>query len=124
MKTAEKLNRQKLKQMADPPSFQRGEDYFESGRVRVLTEKPEMFSAKVRGSRDYRVKIQIREKEIQYSCNCPLGVEEVFCKHLVAAGLTWAEGFGFGDLSPRHRRFGRYRRLYGLPFHVGLLPEN
>lgn len=93
MKTlAEKLNRQKIRQLAGPSSFRRGEDYFESGRVRVVSEDGESLIAKVQGSRNYRVNIQAGRKEVLYSCNCPLGMEQVFCKHIVAAGLTWIEG--------------------------------
>ncbi len=88
----EKLNRQKIKQLADTRSFQRGEDYFKSGRVRVVAEEKGSFSAKVRGSHNYRVEIKMKGKETEYSCDCPIGSEEVFCKHLVAAGLTWIEG--------------------------------
>ncbi len=89
---AGKLTRQKIKQITNSRSFRRGEDYFESGRVRMITQDQETFTAKVRGTRNYRVKIQIWEKEIEYSCDCPVGMEDVFCKHLVAAGLTWVEG--------------------------------
>lgn len=63
-KIAEKLNRQKIRQMAGPRSFQRGEDYFENGRVRVVAEEEESLIAKVQGSRNYRVSIQVKNKEL------------------------------------------------------------
>ena len=88
---AHKLNRQKLRQWAGPRSFQRGEDYSEDDRVRIVAEDERTFTAKVQGSRSYRVQIHIQAKEIQYACNCPLGIEQIFCKHLVAAGLTWID---------------------------------
>jgi uncharacterized Zn finger protein len=29
---------------------------------------------------------------LDYSCDCPLGVDGAFCKHCVAVGLAWLEG--------------------------------
>ena len=51
-----------------------------------------------RGQDDYCVTLRPTEREIDYSCDCPIGLEGEFCKHLVAAGLAWidsdAEGKG------------------------------
>ena len=58
----------------------------------MIAEDKESFSAKVRGSHNYSVKIHVRGKEILYSCSCPMGAGDAFCKHLVAAGLAWIEG--------------------------------
>lgn len=86
------LNRRTLRQMTDSRSFKRGEDYFSGGRVHALIEDGNVVKAKVRGSRDYHIKIRILENEASYSCDCPLGMEEVFCKHLVAVALASLEG--------------------------------
>ena len=46
-------------------------------------------SATVQGTHDYRVKLWVEDRAIQYDCDCPIGVDGEFCKHCVAAGLAW-----------------------------------
>ncbi len=91
------LNERVIRQLADSRSFARGEDYFVNGRVRTLTEDKDVLMAKVRGSRDYRVKFWIEGDDLTYSCNCPRGAENVFCKHLVAAALAFLKPEGYDD---------------------------
>lgn len=64
---------------------------FAGGQVRGLVEDAGTAIAKVRGSRDYRVKLWVEKGEIAFSCTCPVGAEGVFCKHGVAVGLAWLE---------------------------------
>lgn len=78
-----------LKRLCNARSFARGEAYFNEGRVRNLAEHDGVLTAVVSGQQDYRVKLQWDDSEVEYSCNCPVGLDGKFCKHLVAAGLAW-----------------------------------
>jgi uncharacterized Zn finger protein len=81
-----------LRRMAGGVSFERGEDYFLNGQVKALAEHEGTITAKVQGTRPYRVKFWIDEEEhLEYSCTCPMGADGEFCKHCVAVGLKWLE---------------------------------
>lgn len=60
-----------------------------------------MITAKVQGTRPYRVKLWIEKNALEYSCTCPMGADGVFCKHCVAVGLTWLEA---KQPKPSHKR--------------------
>jgi uncharacterized Zn finger protein len=83
------INLLQLKRIANDRSFTRGEVYFEEGRVHSLATDEEAVTAIVRGQDDYFITLRPTDREIEYSCNCPIGLEGEFCKHLVAAGLAW-----------------------------------
>ena len=85
------VNGRTLRRMAGARSFERGEDYFASGQVRALAEHEGTVTAKVRGTREYRVKLWIEGGHLEYSCTCPVGTDGAFCKHCVAVGLAWHE---------------------------------
>ncbi|NYH93398.1 DUF6880 family protein [Actinopolymorpha rutila] len=76
---------------ADPGSFQRGRDYYLSGRVRELTVDGRAVSAIVDGGRAYRVRLDLTPVGLEGRCNCPYGAEGFFCKHCVAAALAWLD---------------------------------
>jgi uncharacterized Zn finger protein len=78
-----------LKRLSTDRSFARGEAYFYEGRVLTLAEHEEVLTAVVAGQQDYRVRLQWDDSEVDYSCNCPVGLNGEFCKHLVAAALAW-----------------------------------
>jgi uncharacterized Zn finger protein len=78
--------------MAGSRSFERGEDYFVDRQVGAIAEHKGTITAKVQGTRLYRVKLWIDKGELEYSCTCPVGEDGEFCKHCVAVGLTWLEG--------------------------------
>ena len=85
------LNRQNLRRLAGPRSFDRGENYFKLGLVRSLSEYNGAITAKVRGTHTYTVKLREEDGELDYSCTCPMGDDGAFCKHCVATGLFWLE---------------------------------
>ena len=85
------LERGILSRMAGTRSFERGEDYFLNGQVKALAEEDGTITAKVQGTRQYRVEFWIEKDDLEYSCSCPMGGEGEFCKHCVAVGLTWLE---------------------------------
>ena len=51
-----------------------------------------MITARVQGTQPYRVKLWLAKKDLDYSCNCPVGADGEFCKHCVAVGLAWLDG--------------------------------
>ena|SRR5688572_1545269 len=77
-----------LKRLATTRSFARGEAYFKDGRVHGLATHEGTCTAIVRGQDDYSVTLRSTEQGINYSCDCPIGLEGEFCKHLVAVGLA------------------------------------
>ena len=48
-----------------------------------------MLSATVEGTQRYKVRVRVDEGDVEYSCSCPMGQAETFCKHCVATGLVW-----------------------------------
>jgi uncharacterized Zn finger protein len=86
---AQILTRSTLLELAGDRYFARGEKYAHEGRVRELALDGDGISAQVRGSEAYDVDLWIEEDELQASCNCPVGADNLFCKHCVAVGLTW-----------------------------------
>ncbi len=85
------LDRRTLRRMAGARSFERGEDYATRGRVGPVVEHEGSLTAKVRGTRPYRVKLWVERGDLAYSCTCPVGTDGAFCKHCVAVGLAWLE---------------------------------
>jgi hypothetical protein len=81
------LNRDTLIDLAGERSYERGEDYYARGLVSSIAEHAGTVTAKVRGTRDYRVKLWLEEGTLEYTCMCPVGDEGEFCKHCVAVAL-------------------------------------
>ena len=98
-----------IRRAADGKSYKRGEDYFRRGMVYSLLEDGEAVVAKVRGTRNYKVRLWVEDGEVEGECSCPMGDAGVFCKHLVAAGLTHLAGGApempdDGEAKPPRRR--------------------
>lgn len=91
---AEVLNSTLLRQMAGVRTYGRGVDYYEGGLVRSLAENGGTVTASVRGTHTYRIKLWIEEGRLNYACNCPVGADDTFCKHVVAVGLKWLAEHG------------------------------
>ena len=85
------LSVREIRQLAGERFFARGEKYFDEGRVHGLTEYRGQVAAKVAGTEDYRVKLWAERGRLGYSCSCPVGDDEEFCKHCVAVALAWIE---------------------------------
>lgn len=86
------LDRTLLRQLAGDAEFRKGENYFQAGAVRQVQVAGDRITAKVSGSRPYRVKLWRGRGQLQFSCNCDRGHEQAFCKHGVAVGLAWLAG--------------------------------
>ena len=81
-----------LLELAGKRCFERGEGYHRGGHVGGIVEHEGTIAAKVLGTYEYRVRLRAEDDELDYSCDCPLGVDGEFCKHCVAVGLDWLEG--------------------------------
>lgn len=95
------LDRRTLLKLAGRRYYERGEDYFVEDKVRALAEHEGTVTASVHGTRRYRVRLWVEEKEVAHSCTCPVGTEGAFCKHCVAAGLAWLGERNAGQQRPR-----------------------
>lgn len=80
-----------LREMAGEKSYERGENYYKQGAVRSLTTHAGKLAARVEGTEDYTVVLRLDGGAIRFSCSCPMGEREEFCKHCVAVALTYAE---------------------------------
>lgn len=80
-----------LKRMAGTESFMRGRSYYDNGHVSDVSRDEDLITARVSGTRDYRVKLWLEAGEFDYSCTCPVGQDGNFCKHCVAAALAALE---------------------------------
>lgn len=75
--------------IAGEPSYSRGVEYVEEGRVTNIRVEEDCITATVRGTRPYRVKLWEADEELEYSCTCPFHRDQLmFCKHCVAVGLA------------------------------------
>lgn len=81
-----------LRQLADPRSYARGEEYLADGRVQALSEHAGKIVATVHGSEPYSVELWQKGEELAYDCSCPRGEDGDFCKHCVAVGLALLNG--------------------------------
>jgi len=88
---ADLLNEKVLMELAGERAFERGEDYFSDEHVIGLKENNGAITAGVRGTYYYRVTLRAEEEELTGECNCPVGRDNVFCKHCVAVGLAWID---------------------------------
>ena len=84
------LHQDTIRRLSGDGAFDRGRRYASQGRVSEVVRREGAVSAKVRGSADvYDVRIWIHEGSLAYSCNCPQGQEQAFCKHAVAVALSF-----------------------------------
>ncbi|HUZ09101.1 MAG TPA: SWIM zinc finger family protein [Acidimicrobiales bacterium] len=87
----EVFNRRRVRSLAGPRSFERGEDYARSGTVTKLRVTATSAEATVRGSAPYNVHLGVEDGEPVFFCTCPVGADGSFCKHAVALALVATE---------------------------------
>lgn len=85
-----------LRDYAGEAVYQRGEAYFRDGAVSRLRDQGGKVSARVDGTRGYRVELWTDGEEFGHDCTCPHAAEGNFCKHCVALGLAFLAGRGRG----------------------------
>lgn len=107
----------RVSRMADAGSFARGTAYFHHGAVGRLEQIDGVLHADVKGTYRYHVELGIDDDGgLDYQCNCPVGKDEVFCKHAVAVALSWLENSGeevFHADEPEPAKPRRKRKTYG-----------
>ncbi|KWX78209.1 SWIM zinc finger family protein [Paenibacillus jilunlii] len=88
--------------------YKRGKNYYEAGRVRnlVYDEMENCYTAEVKGSKSYEVRIEFDEEAfiVDSDCTCPAFEDYGSCKH-VAATLVAISRLGQKDIvkdQPRH----------------------
>lgn len=86
------LTERHIRQLASGRSFDRGEAYFDEGRVGSLVQNGDSLRASVRGSENYAVRLWAADDALQHACSCPVGADGEFCKHGVAVALAWLAG--------------------------------
>jgi tetratricopeptide (TPR) repeat protein len=80
------LSDDNLTRLAGQGAFQRGQRYFNEGRVTVKESGAERLRAGVKGSASYTVELALSGDGLSAYCDCPV---DGFCKHAVAAALAW-----------------------------------
>lgn len=83
-----------LVRSTDRVTLQRAQPYAEGDAIAWLTVEPQRLEARVQGSRPqpYAVEFAVRNGELGRRCNCPMGNDGDFCKHLAAVALAWLAG--------------------------------
>ncbi|SDU35072.1 SWIM zinc finger family protein [Jiangella alkaliphila] len=98
----------RLGELTDARTIERGRAYADGGRVAGLVEDGDRLTALVRGTEDYRV--ELVAGSMSWFCDCPVGASGAFCKHCVAVAIAAAGGGtepGPADLSEFEPRPGR-----------------
>lgn len=76
-----------LRELANTTSFKRGQGYYRDGAVSKLKGSGGVVTARVLGSENYRVELDLNGRRLKTSCSCPYDYDGV-CKHVVAVGLA------------------------------------
>ena len=77
----------RLRELAGPKVYARGEAYHADGHVRLLEHTRDDAIGEVSGSQPYRVELRLAAGELAAGCTCPAMADHGFCKHAVALGL-------------------------------------
>jgi uncharacterized Zn finger protein len=85
------LDPETLRGRAGDRTFQRGQHYAAEGRVTGMVGEGDDLSGTVAGTDDYGVRLWLDGDELAASCDCPVGEDGVFCKHMVALALAWLD---------------------------------
>ena len=83
------LDRDRVLALAGERFLERGQRYAAEGRVRAIDEDDSAIAGIVSGTHDYEVRIWVEGDDLAYACDCPIGVDGTFCKHLVALAVAW-----------------------------------
>lgn len=85
------LDRDRVVALAGDRFFGRGQRYAAEGRVHAIDEDDSAIAGTVSGTHDYEVRIWVEGDDLAYACDCPIGVDGMFCKHLVALAVAWLD---------------------------------
>jgi uncharacterized Zn finger protein len=110
-----------LQDLAGEKVFARGDAYFRSGQVSLLSVDPQRVLAEVAGSEDYRTLVTGRGSRIGGECSCRAFEDRGFCKHMVAAALA---ANASGDAAEETGALSRIRdhlKAQGIDALVGMI---
>ncbi|MBV1797584.1 SWIM zinc finger domain-containing protein [Siccirubricoccus sp. G192] len=111
-----------LRDLAGEAVYARGESYYRSGQVELISDDGQRVRARVAGTEIYRVDLRGRGSRISGECSCPAFTDHGFCKHLVATALAANAMAASGEVVPD--RIGTIRahlRSQGIDRLVGLI---
>jgi hypothetical protein len=72
--------------------WHRGEEYADSGKVRIVMSDDKKIEAVIKGTKEYTVTFKFKKSGLEYDCSCPYS--EGICKHVVAAAIVHDEMHG------------------------------
>src|ERR1700759_1601648 len=81
------LSPQRLRELAGPKVYGRGEEYFTRNNVQLHEHTRDEAIGEVMGSQPYRVELRLASEGLIAECTCPAMSDYGFCKHAVALGL-------------------------------------
>lgn len=81
------LSPQRLRELAGPKVYARGEDDAAGDNVQLHEHTRNQAVGEVMGSQSYRVELKLTSKGLTAGCTCPAMSDHGFCKHAVALGL-------------------------------------
>lgn len=81
----------RVRELAGEKFYGRGERYFADGAVRSLVMHAGKLGARVEGTGDYTVVLWFEAGTLRFSCSCPVGDDDLFCKHCVAVALCYVD---------------------------------
>ncbi|WDE11275.1 SWIM zinc finger family protein [Thalassomonas haliotis] len=85
------IDKNMLIRLAGEGAYQRGVKIYQNGGVLSVREKAGHILAKVEGTDTYQVTLQITDKLLEGSCDCPASENFDFCKHCVATALAYQQ---------------------------------
>jgi uncharacterized Zn finger protein len=88
------VSEESVQQLAGSCAYERGHACFLEGRVGGLAVEGTAVLATVDDGRRYRVRLDLRRSGLAGECDCPPGVEGLFCEHCVATALAWLDSDG------------------------------
>ncbi|MEN1729629.1 MAG: DUF6880 family protein, partial [Pseudomonadota bacterium] len=80
-----------IQALAGRSAFERGTAYHEQSRMKLSKQSESGFEATAQGTHRYRLWLRKKGPAIEFACTCPAAADGSFCKHLVAATLSWTE---------------------------------
>ncbi len=82
-----------IRGMASPPSYAKGDDYQQAGKVstRFIDVAAKILRGQVIGGETYDVEVSLFQGKLAGTCSCPVRRN---CKHCVALCLEWVRNPG------------------------------
>ncbi|MCP9496853.1 MAG: SWIM zinc finger family protein [Pyrinomonadaceae bacterium MAG19_C2-C3] len=114
----------RLRELAGEKFYGRGERYFADGAVRSLVTHAGKLGARVEGTEDYTVVLWSEAGTLRFSCSCPVGEDDLFCKHCVAVALCYVDVVTSPtDENDREDKFDEDDEYYGSRPKIETLDE-